>query len=50
MTRYIDYETRNLPMMACKSGLELLERDELDTVRYLARADYGALIWHCAMR
>jgi hypothetical protein len=36
MTRYIDFETRNVPMMACKSGLELFERDELDTVRYLA--------------
>jgi hypothetical protein len=36
MTRYIDYETYNLPMMACKSGLELLKLDELDTVRYLA--------------
>ncbi len=36
MRRYIDYETRNLPMIACKSGLELLQLDELGTVRYLA--------------
>ncbi|MGE3783607.1 MAG: hypothetical protein AB7H71_12790, partial [Alphaproteobacteria bacterium] len=43
MTRYIDYETRNLPMMACKSGRELLELDELDTARYLASGNVRRL-------
>jgi hypothetical protein len=37
MTRYIDCQTLALPMMACKSGIELLELDELDTLRYLSR-------------
>jgi len=37
MTRFVDYQTRGLSVAMCKSGLELLSQDELDTARYLAR-------------
>ena len=37
MIRFIEYETRAVPMLTCKSGRELVELDELDTLRYLSR-------------
>lgn len=35
MTRVVDFQTRRAPVMACKSGIELLELGEPHTLRYL---------------
>ena len=37
MVRLIDFQTRRVPLMACKSLIELFAVDELDTLRYLLR-------------
>ena len=37
MRRVVDYQTRRVPIMACKSTIELFELDELGTLRYLLR-------------
>jgi hypothetical protein len=38
MTRFVDFQTRRVPTMACKSAIELFERGELDLLRYLTPA------------
>jgi hypothetical protein len=35
MARFADYAVRDLPLVMCKSGLELSERNELDVARHL---------------
>jgi hypothetical protein len=37
MTRFVDSQTRRVPHMACRSRLEMFERDELGTLQYLQR-------------
>jgi hypothetical protein len=37
MRRIVDFQTRRVPIMACKSTLELFELDKLGTLRYLLR-------------
>jgi hypothetical protein len=37
MRRVIDFQTRRVPIIACKSTLELFKLDELGTLRYLLR-------------
>jgi hypothetical protein len=37
MRRVVDFQTRRVPIMACKSALELFELDKLGTLRYLLR-------------
>jgi hypothetical protein len=37
MRRVIDFQTRRVPIMACKSVIELFDLDELGTLRYLLR-------------
>jgi hypothetical protein len=37
MRRVVDFQTRRVPIMACKSTLELFELDKLGTLRYLLR-------------
>jgi hypothetical protein len=37
MQRVVDFQTRRVPIMACKSALELFELDKLGTLRYLLR-------------
>src|SRR5580704_6160712 len=37
MLRVVDFQTRRVPIMACKSAIELFELDELGTLRYLLR-------------
>jgi len=37
MLRVVDFQTRRVRIMACKSAIELFELDKLDTLRYLLR-------------
>ena len=37
MTRFIDTQTRRVPLMACKSALEMFDLGEPDTLQYLLR-------------
>jgi hypothetical protein len=37
MRRVVDFQTRRVPIIACKSALELFKLDELGTLRYLLR-------------
>jgi hypothetical protein len=37
MARLLDCQTRNLPLIACKSGLELLQLDEFGMMQYISR-------------
>ncbi len=37
MQRVLDFQTRRVPIMACKSALELFELDKMGTLRYLLR-------------
>src|ERR1700730_17114138 len=38
MLRVVDFQTRRVRIMACKSAIELFELDKLDTLRYLLRS------------
>ena len=37
MTRFIDLQTRRVPVMACRSTIELFDLDKLGTLKYLLR-------------
>ena len=37
MLRVVDFQTRRVRIMACKSAIELFEFDKLGTLRYLLR-------------
>jgi hypothetical protein len=37
MLRVVDFQTRRVRIMACKSAIELFELDKLGTLRYLLR-------------
>jgi hypothetical protein len=37
MCRVVDFQTRRVPIIACKSALELFKLDELGMLRYLLR-------------
>jgi len=41
MMRFMDFQTRRVPFMACKSAIEMFDADELGTLAYLLRQRGG---------
>ena len=53
MLRVVDFQTRRVRIMACKSAIELFELDKSGTLRYLLRggaAESNVLTWFSAKR